>query len=74
MSKEVSATPATAIGRLQAIADQLAEEYPDRWSFEIERRGGAFWAVPGEVRYFRDRGDCLGTDEDVAERVLRAMY
>ena len=60
--------------QLQAIADELAKANPDRMPFTIEKRGKEFWAVPNKIRYFRDNGDCLGSDFDVAERVLRAMY
>lgn len=60
--------------QLQAIADQLAADNPDRMPFMIEKRGKAFWAMPLEPRYLGDKGDCLGNDPEVAERVLQAMY
>ena len=62
------------LSQLQEIADELAENNPDRMPFTIEKRRNEFWAVPSEIRYFHDNGDCLGTDIEVAERVLRAMY
>jgi hypothetical protein len=65
---------ASQLEQLQAIADQLAADNPDRMPFTIEKRGKAFWAIPEEIRYLGDKGDCLGNDPEVAERVLQAMY
>ena len=79
MSQVIKAV--SEVDRLQAIADRLAAENPDRMPFTIEHRPGvsegspgAFWAEPEEARYFYDRGECLGVGFEVAARVLASLY
>ena len=68
------------VERLQAIADELAEEYPNCWAYFVVIRdsphgGIEYWAEPLDGRrHFGDVGEILGSTPEQAERSLRNLY